>query len=150
MAEKFSGDIALIAEAEVSGWVLMTKPGDYYPVPTVRINGKNVGKTALIAERADAKTAFGRDTVAVDAKIARYLSNGHNTVEIIFDETGEILENGRNIVEFDLDKVVGEHRWNAKYLATGDRINFAMEFDPGDPFDLKFQERSFTRALRWS
>jgi FkbM family methyltransferase len=37
--------------------------------------------------------------------------------------------------------------WNARYLAAGRRINFEMELDPEDPFDLRYQTRNFNREL---
>lgn len=102
-----------ISEYQVSGWMLVDRHGEI-AVPLLRINGKVVAELKLTGARDDASAFHGRQAIGVYLKIARYLLDGPNLVEVVYKSTQEALPNGTRTVDFDRDKLAGAH-WSKEY-----------------------------------
>ncbi len=107
------GYIDEISEYHVQGWILENRNGVFVN-PLLRINGKVVAELNLTNLRDDASMVHGQRAVGIYRKISRYLQDGRNLVEVIFKSTKEIIPNGLCEVNFNRDKLAGDH-WSKEY-----------------------------------
>jgi SAM-dependent methyltransferase len=107
------GYIDEISEYHISGWMLVNRRGAI-AVPLLRVNGNVVAELKLTGARDDASAVHRCQAVGVYLKVARYLSDGHNLVEVVYKSTQEALPNGTRVINFDRDKLAGAH-WSKEY-----------------------------------
>lgn len=113
-ASLFSGWIDQANAEIVAGWAANATAPDLPVSLTFRVNGAPVATAACDAVRPDAVAAgyAGARTFAVNLK--PWLKPGQNVLEVVFEQSGQSLPNGRQMI------VVGQAAGNGQNLSTGD------------------------------
>jgi SAM-dependent methyltransferase len=108
--------IDVVDHTGIHGWLAIDDNGGF-PEVKFRVNGIEAGAVRVVGERVDVSNYIGREAQSVFAKIARFLRDGENTVEIYYASSGANLPNGLWNFDHDSAKVASDH-WNESYALT--------------------------------
>lgn len=110
---EFVGFVDTISFRQISGWVLYSVPLGGYPIPHLRVNGKDLIELKLTGDRPDVELVKGYPAKGIFLKIARHLDEGINLIEVIFED-GRLVNNGSASLIFNRDQMIGNY-WTDQY-----------------------------------